>query len=407
MGRFFGRHGRRKVNVPDLSGLTRSQAQTSLTDKGLNYSESATSTDNISLGLSVANQGTAAGTTVLYGDTVSFSYYNYIAPPTFNPGFNPGFGPSFTPAQDSSVSSSSWNGSTVTVNGSFPTAPTNIAVNGTNISYGSWSHSGSQITFPLSGEGSRSIQIYNGRTPLIPEFTVSYSSNPGFSPGFSPGFTPDFSNPGFSPGFTPDFSNPGFSPGFTPDFSSPGFDVGPGFDITLTSLDLSSLFDFGGGKSVGVTTLVRTTDGLVKAGDLKVGDTLLSANIEGLPYENSDQPLSTTLLSWSEDNPNIIPEVTTIVNLYKTQSAFAVVINQDVFSQYHYILIQRDGIAKFETSVNIIPETDLVYSYTNSNWEPIYLYEVIPVAHDIVSINCEPYDMFFTERMLTHDSSAI
>ena len=93
--------------------------------------------------------------------------------------------------------------------------------------------------------------------------------------------------------------------------------------------------------------------------------------------------------------------------LYKTQSAYAVVINRDVFSQYHYILIKRNGIAKFEISVNISPETDLIYSYENSSWEPINLYEIVAAPHDIVSINCEPFDMFYTERMLTHDSSAI
>lgn len=381
----LGKLGIRKVNVPNLSGLTRAQAKQELESRGLAWQETAESTTNINLDLNIKDQSVAHSSVVKIGDTVGFTYYGYVAPPNFNPGF---YVPD--PPQDSSISSYSWNGSTVFINGSFPTAPTNISVNGTNIAYGSWSHGISQITFSLSGTGSRAIQVYNGKVPLLSEFTVSYDPNPGFNPGFA---APDF-NPGFA---APDF-NPGFA---APDFTGPAF-----YDITLTSLDLSALFSFGGGKSVGIATLVRTTDGLVKAGDLQVGDTLLSANITGFPYEHADGATQAAL-EWSDSNPNIIPEVTNIVALYKTQSAYAVVINQDVFSQYHYVLINRNGIAKFEVSVNLSPETDLIYSYENSGWEPITLYEIVAAPHDIVSINCEPYDMFFTERMLTHDSSAI
>ena len=42
MRRGSGRTGTRKVNVPNLSGRTRSQAQSDLTSVGLNYSESTT-----------------------------------------------------------------------------------------------------------------------------------------------------------------------------------------------------------------------------------------------------------------------------------------------------------------------------------------------------------------------------
>ena len=96
-----------------------------------------------------------------------------------------------------------------------------------------------------------------------------------------------------------------------------------------------------------------------------------------------------------------------MVAIYRQQSNYGVVINGDIFSQYHFVLVKRDGEAKFVMSADVLSETDLVYSYETSTWETIDMYEIVPVIHETVSINCEPYDMFFTERMLTHDSVAI
>ena len=94
--------GVRKVNVPNLSGLTRAQAQTSLSSVGLSWTESATDTGNAGINLNIVDQGIPAGTAVLIGSQVPFTYYNYVAPPNFNPGFgpdfsNPGFNPGFSP----------------------------------------------------------------------------------------------------------------------------------------------------------------------------------------------------------------------------------------------------------------------------------------------------------------------
>jgi len=350
--RFFGRAGIRKVDMPNINGLTRNQAKSALESVGLSWEEVAEDTSNINLDLSIKNQPIAQGTTLRIGEKITFTYYNYVAPPNFNPGFNPGFQP---------------------INPGFPPQSDCIDDDAGFCNGGIW------FQYQYSPSGQFSCAARNTGSPCI------NPPNPGFNPGFN---EPAFNEPAFN---EPNFANPGFAD--------------PGFDITLASLDLSALFSFGG-KSVGITTLVRTTDGLVKAGDLRVGDTLLSANIEGFPYEG-DEGITAQAIAWSDSNPNIIPEITTIANIYKTQSAYAVVINEDIFSQYHYILIKRDGVSKFETSVNIIKETDLVYSYDTSSWEPIYLYEIIQAPHDIISINCEPYDMFFTERMLTHDSSAI
>jgi len=75
-----GRVGIRKVTVPNLSGLTRSQAQSLLSSLGLNYSESTTNTSTLALTDGIASQGSAHSSTVSIGSTVPFVYYNYVDP---------------------------------------------------------------------------------------------------------------------------------------------------------------------------------------------------------------------------------------------------------------------------------------------------------------------------------------
>ena len=73
--------GVRKVNVPNLSGLNRSQAKAALEAVGLTWSETSSNMQNINLDNTIESQGVASGTTVKIGDSVSFSYYVYVAPP--------------------------------------------------------------------------------------------------------------------------------------------------------------------------------------------------------------------------------------------------------------------------------------------------------------------------------------
>jgi beta-lactam-binding protein with PASTA domain len=82
--------GIRKVIVPNLSGLSRSQAKTSLESVGLTWSETASNIENVNLDQSIVNQGTSSGVTVNIGTSISFTYYNYVAPPPYyNPYYNP------------------------------------------------------------------------------------------------------------------------------------------------------------------------------------------------------------------------------------------------------------------------------------------------------------------------------
>jgi hypothetical protein len=81
-GRRFGKSGARKVSVPDLSTLTRSQAQTALTNAGFQYTETEVSTPTSNLDLTIKSQSITAGDIVLYGSSISYEYYKYalVAP---------------------------------------------------------------------------------------------------------------------------------------------------------------------------------------------------------------------------------------------------------------------------------------------------------------------------------------
>jgi hypothetical protein len=161
----------------------------------------------------------------------------------------------------------------------------------------------------------------------------------------------------------------------------------------------------GGLKSININTLVRTRDGLVAAHDLKVGDKLLSADIATFPYDNL---LATNmdLIEWTAQNPHINLVETEIVNLRTRIARWAIIVDSDIFSDTHYILVNRNDVTKFVKAIEL-ERTDLIWSNTYHNWVAIGVLRKVDVDHEVVSIDCEPYDIFFTERMLTHDSNTV
>jgi hypothetical protein len=159
------------------------------------------------------------------------------------------------------------------------------------------------------------------------------------------------------------------------------------------------------GFSINIFTLVRTVNGLIPAWYLKVGDKLLSADIESFPYDN----LLTTdmnLIEWTAQNPQINLVETEIVSLRTRIAKWAIMVDSDMFSDSHYILIKRNDVTKFVKAIDLEP-TDLIWSNSDQNWVGIGLLRKVEVDHEVLSIDCEPYDIFFTERMLTHDSSTV
>lgn len=224
-----------------------------------------------------------------------------------------------------------------------------------------------------------------------------------FTPfGFTPfGFTPF----GFTPfGFTPTFSfTPfGFTPvtfGFTPVTS---FSFTPVSSFSFTPVSFGFFPNTKTYKSVGTETLIRTPNGLVAAQDLEVGQEILSMNIDTLPTylegRVSDYP------DWETANLQGTITTTTVWAMLTRLTNKIVIINGETYSDTHYILVNRDGIAKFILVWDVL-ETDLVFSAEANDWVEIYQLQVIEnTSVPVVCINTEPYDVFFTEKALVHDS---
>jgi len=225
--------------------------------------------------------------------------------------------------------------------------------------------------------------------------TTAFSFVPfGFAPfGFTPfGFTPfGFTPFGFTPfGFTPfGFTPFGFTPfGFTP------------FGFTP--------FGFTPVKSIGADTLIssKVPEGLVLAHNLSVGDVLYSADIEGLDL-STDVPIAEYFAGWSQENPVINSAVeTTITALSAHIVDRVIVINGNKYSISHYILVKRDGLAKFINVTDVV-DSDLVYSPTFQDWQPIIELRESEGKELVITINTEPHDVFFTDNALVHDSQPL
>ena len=187
---------------------------------------------------------------------------------------------------------------------------------------------------------------------------------------------------------------------------SPGEDYGSGSGYTVDIGPLPPPFADGWqGKSVNISTLVRTPDGLAPAGSVEVGDVLLSADITGFPYEEL-AGANLAAINWTGKDPDIATVETTVVNVVRRIAPSGVMINNDLFSDTHYVLIKRGAKAMFILSSEVFME-DKVYNYSSSSWENITQLRKADIPHEVVSIDCEPYDVFYTERMLVHDSNTI
>jgi hypothetical protein len=359
--------GIRKVIVPNLSGLSRSQAKTALESVGLTWSETASNVENINIDQSIVNQGTSSGVTVNIGTSISFTYYNYVAPPPYyNPYYNPYDNP---PPYDNTYYNPYMNPPVSDCIDDDAGFCANVDGNG----YGDYFN----YQYSPSGQSACGPR-YIGRSFCgVPAYNNPYN-NPYYNPYDNP---PPYDNVYYNP-----YDNP------PPYINSPSVYYNPYYNPSFA-------------KSIGVNTLIRTPSGLVAAGSIQPGDILSSANIVGFPYENLPGAKEEAL-AWTSDNPVIEPAETTVVSVVKRTAEGGVLINTDVFSETHYILVKRNSLAMFVLTTQVVT-TDEVYSYATQTWEKIVNLQAENIPHEVVSINCEPYDIFYTERMLVHDSVSL
>jgi len=97
--RFYGiKTGVRKVSVPNIIGINKTQARINLSNISLTYLEQTTPGTVLSDNDIVSAQGTASGSVIPRGSVVQYTYKVFtFTPPYFPPFFPPFFPPHFPP----------------------------------------------------------------------------------------------------------------------------------------------------------------------------------------------------------------------------------------------------------------------------------------------------------------------
>ena len=97
--RFYGiKTGVRKVSVPNIIGINKTQARIDLSNISLTYLEQTTPGTVLSDNDIVSAQGTASGSVIPRGSVVQYTYKVFtFTPPYFPPFFPPFFPPHFPP----------------------------------------------------------------------------------------------------------------------------------------------------------------------------------------------------------------------------------------------------------------------------------------------------------------------
>jgi hypothetical protein len=232
--------------------------------------------------------------------------------------------------------------------------------------------------------------------------SASVTTTFSFAPFGAFGFTPF----GFTPfGFTPfgAFGAFGFTPfgafgafGFTP------FGAFGAFGFTPFGAFGAFGFTPAGHHSLAESTqvLVPGAPGSTKtANQLVVGDTLLALNIPNPDnIDWTEWQVESSSLSLSDDN---IVE-TQIVSINNTAETQFIYVNGDLFSKSHYILVQKGAVTKF-IKASDIDTSYKIFSSESKSFVDVVLVDTVDITLNKISINCEPYDNFFTATMLVFD----
>lgn len=144
-------------------------------------------------------------------------------------------------------------------------------------------------------------------------------------------------------------------------------------------------------------------DGSMKAAeDVYVGDVLMSVELP----EFANSYTTEELMAWTstQDIADLTLTTTTVNKVTIHPSNKVISVNEDVFSPNHLILIKREATVFMCRTENLTP-TDLIWDYSANGWVEISVLEMHDYDHTVITINCEPNDLFFTYSALTHDGN--
>lgn len=248
--------------------------------------------------------------------------------------------------------------------------------------------SGTAQTYQVRAENANGNGAYssssNSVTTQAPFFPPFFPYFPSFGPFFPP-FFPFFP---YFPSFGP------FFPPFFPFFGGPFF---PSFGPFFPSFGPYFFFD-----SIASGTMILTKYGYRHVETLEVGDVLISLDIAELSTTGMD---NAELANWSSETFTPVSEVeTTITSIVKTTKNRSLYqINSDWYTATHHILVRKEGNHLFVLSSQIDDSYE-IYSYSSQDWVPITSINVIEATNaEAYSINCEPYDIFFTQDGLVYN----
>lgn len=370
---FFSSKG--MTTVPDLSGLSKSEAEAAITAAFLtNGGSTSQSSSNSSLDNKTFGQSLSAGSIVDYEESITFSYYTYVAP-----------APSPTPVVCDTLSTQNypinWSGNCVdgqesgtqVVEISYTNCPT---VTNTTTVYRSCGSTpsctgGGTETFSTCGEcvgGTQTCNYYSERYyDNCPSVITSYSYSQGCGTPPPPPPPP--------PGVTPSVNWP------------PGTPANQCVDAdTKIIVVKNNVLEY------------------VAAKNVNVGDYVLAMTWDELVDQNIENFMSAT----SSNLTNIDTLPTMVVAKYEYEKPTTMYINNDIetrMSLEQPMLVNRDGIWQWKHSGDIfIGDKFIQYVADDQVIEvEIFAVDYIQEMRDVYSFNCEDTDTFFAGNVLVHN----
>ena len=409
------------VKVPNLSGLTKTQAVSSIEAVNLTAVDGgAVNTTDDLLNNKIASQSPIADALVQYESDVSYTYYQFA--------FTPGY--SFTPYAFTPVETYSFTPYSFTPYSFTPYSFTPYSF--TPYSFTPTVQSGIWYTYC----GSTSVG-YPPNTSVGPEFTDAYNcaqmqqiltqtgeigsgwncapgtsaspSVPAASCGPAYSFTPTYSfTPAYS--FTPTFA---FTPAYT---FTPTFTFTPTYSFTPYSFTPYSFTPIPPYSFVPLTvcidedTLVQVVGAedsveLKAAKDVQLGDMIWSITWEGL-LDDLQDPGATTV--YPENLQGVQRVQSQIVQISPSTKGTTLYFNGDKtkrFTPEEKVLIKR-GSSHIFVEAKTITMSDFIFEATDTGMEatPVLSVDYIEETRNVFKFNAFPVDTIIAGNMVVHNS---